>query len=67
MRREANPTSSRPERIAPASVAVKTGWLDRVLTAMGPGTTFRAVAEGAALPRSLVGTENKLVLDGLRG
>jgi uncharacterized protein (DUF1501 family) len=49
-----------------ASVAVKTGWLDRVLTALGPGSTFRAIAQGSALPRSLVGNENKLVLDGLR-
>ncbi|MFC7550623.1 DUF1501 domain-containing protein [Plantactinospora sp. GCM10030261] len=49
-----------------ASTAVHTGWLDRVLTALGPGTTFRAIAEGAALPRSLVGGESKLVLRGIR-
>jgi uncharacterized protein (DUF1501 family) len=49
-----------------SSVAVKTGWLDRVLAQLGPGTTFRALAEGSALPRSLVGTENKLVLNGIR-
>jgi uncharacterized protein (DUF1501 family) len=49
-----------------ASVAVHSGWLDRVLTALGPGTTFRAVAEGSALPRALVGAENKLVLEGIR-
>ncbi|HEY2948590.1 MAG TPA: DUF1501 domain-containing protein [Micromonosporaceae bacterium] len=49
-----------------ASVTVHTGWLDRVLTALGPGTTFRAIAEGAALPRSLVGGESALVLEGIR-
>ncbi|WP_329104046.1 DUF1501 domain-containing protein [Micromonospora sp. NBC_01699] len=49
-----------------ASTGVHTGWLDRVLTALGPGTTFRAIAEGSALPRSLVGGENKLVLQGIR-
>lgn len=50
-----------------ASTAVHTGWLDRALTAMGPGTTFRAVAEGDATPRSLVGPEPKLVFDGIEG
>lgn len=33
------------------------GWLDRLLTTLGPGTTFRAVAEGTS-PASLVGPEN---------
>jgi len=47
-----------------ATTAVHTGWLDRTLTAMGPGTTFRAVAESEATPRSLVGAEHKLTLDG---
>jgi uncharacterized protein (DUF1501 family) len=49
-----------------ASVAVGSGWLDRVLAALGPGTTFRAIAEGASLPRSLVGTSEKLVLRGIQ-
>jgi uncharacterized protein (DUF1501 family) len=49
-----------------ASTAVRTGWLDRVLAQMGAGTTFRAIAEGASLPRSLVGTQNKIVLDGIQ-
>jgi uncharacterized protein (DUF1501 family) len=49
-----------------ATTAVHTGWLDRVLAGLGPGTTFRAVAEGSALPRSLVGGENKLVLQGIK-
>lgn len=50
-----------------ATTATHTGWLDRTLAAMGPGTTFRAVAEGDATPRSLIGTEPKLVLDGIEG
>ncbi|GAA2621349.1 DUF1501 domain-containing protein [Dactylosporangium fulvum] len=49
-----------------ASVAVRTGWLDRVLAQMGPGTTFRAIAQGSALPRSLVGAEQAIVLNGIR-
>jgi uncharacterized protein (DUF1501 family) len=49
-----------------ASLAVHSGWLDRVLHEMGPGTTFRAIAQGSALPRSLVGSESKLVLNGIR-
>jgi uncharacterized protein (DUF1501 family) len=50
-----------------ATTATRTGWLDRALTEMGPGTTFRAVAEGDATPRSLVGVEHKLVFDGIQG
>jgi uncharacterized protein (DUF1501 family) len=48
-----------------ASLAVHSGWLDRVLEALGPGTTFRAISESSSLPRSLVGTQNKVVLDGI--
>jgi uncharacterized protein (DUF1501 family) len=48
-----------------ATTSVHSGWLDRVLTALGPGTTFRAVAEGSEMPRSLVGAESKIVLDGI--
>jgi uncharacterized protein (DUF1501 family) len=48
-----------------ATTSVTSGWLDRVLAALGPGTTFRAVANGTALPRSLIGSEEKLVLQGL--
>jgi uncharacterized protein (DUF1501 family) len=44
-----------------------TGWLDRSLSAMGPGTTFRAIAEGESMPRSLLGIEPKLVIDGIEG
>jgi uncharacterized protein (DUF1501 family) len=50
-----------------AASSTHTGWLDRTLTAMGPGTTFRAIAEGESTPRSLVGVEPKLVLDGIEG
>src|SRR5262245_46069520 len=48
-----------------ATTSTHTGWLDRALTAMGPGTTFRAIAEGDTTPRSMVGIEPKLVLDGI--
>jgi uncharacterized protein (DUF1501 family) len=48
-----------------ATVATRTGWVDRALTAMGPGTTFRAIAEGDSTPRSMVGAEQKLVIDGI--
>ncbi len=49
-----------------ASTATHTGWLDRTLSALGPGTTFRAIAEGDATPRSLIGPEAKLVLNGIQ-
>lgn len=48
-----------------ATTSVSSGWLDRVLESLGPGTTFRAVAQGSALPRSLVGGEDKLVMQGV--
>lgn len=50
-----------------ATNATATGWLDRALTALGPGSTFRAIAEGDAMPRSLVGVEPKLVINGIEG
>lgn len=49
-----------------ASTSTHTGWLDRTLTQMGPGTTFRAIAEGESTPRSMVGIEQKLVLNGIQ-
>lgn len=49
-----------------ATTSTHTGWLDRALSALGPGTTFRAVAEGDTTPRSMVGVEPKLVLDGIQ-
>lgn len=42
------------------------GWLDRVLTQLGPGTTFRAVAEGATAPASLAGTEPSVTLNSIK-
>ena len=43
-----------------------TGWLDRALSQLGPGTTFRAVAEGSALPYSMTGDQTKLVMNSLQ-
>ncbi len=48
-----------------ATTSTHTGWLDRALTELGPGSTFRAIAEGDTTPRSMVGVEAKLVLDGI--
>ncbi|HZC71158.1 MAG TPA: DUF1501 domain-containing protein [Jatrophihabitans sp.] len=44
------------------SDTASTGWLDRVLTSLGPGTTFRAVSEGDATPMSLAGPEPSITL-----
>src|SRR4051812_31989481 len=44
------------------SDTASTGWLDRLLAALGPGTTFRAVAQGSATPVSLSGPEPSLTL-----
>jgi uncharacterized protein (DUF1501 family) len=38
------------------------GWLDRVLDAMGPGTTFRALSAGTTVKRSLAGDQSTLAL-----
>src|SRR5436305_9401375 len=38
------------------------GWLDRLLGQLGPGTTFRAVSQGSATPVSLSGVEPSLTL-----
>lgn len=48
-----------------SSNSLTTGWLDRVLEAAGPGTTFRSVAVGGNLPRSLMGDSNSLAMYGL--
>lgn len=53
------------ERGGSSTDGVAGGWLDRVLTELGPGTTFRAVAEGSTLPRSLVGSSGALALRGI--
>jgi uncharacterized protein (DUF1501 family) len=39
-----------------------TGWLDRVLVASGPGTTFRSVAIGGNTPTSLVGAAHPIAM-----
>jgi uncharacterized protein (DUF1501 family) len=44
------------------SDTASSGWLDRVLTSRGPGTTFRAVSQGDATPMSLGGTEPSITL-----
>jgi uncharacterized protein (DUF1501 family) len=49
------------------STSTPTGWLDRVLAQLGPGTTFRAVATGDAAPAALAGNQPALVLDSLAG
>ncbi len=38
------------------------GWLDRVLEVSGPGTTFRSVAVGGLLPRSLMGDQGSIAM-----
>jgi uncharacterized protein (DUF1501 family) len=43
-----------------------TGWLDRALQQLGPGTTFRAVTQGSALPAALTGNQTKLVMSSLK-
>lgn len=47
------------------STSYSTGWLDRVLQQLGPGTTFRALAEGWDAPASFAGNQAKLVIDSL--
>lgn len=42
-----------------------TGWLDRTLQKLGPGTTFRAVTAGGSTPVSLLGPETTLAMDSL--
>ncbi|TDP94810.1 DUF1501 domain-containing protein [Labedaea rhizosphaerae] len=53
------------ERGGASTSAAATGWLDRVLAQLGPGTTFRAVGEASTLPRALVGTGGELALRGI--
>ena len=47
------------------SNSATTGWLDRTLQLLGPGTTFRAVTAGGATPLSLLGPETTLAMDSL--
>jgi uncharacterized protein (DUF1501 family) len=48
-----------------SSTGTAEGWLDRVLDAMGPGTTFRSLAIGANVTRSLAGDQPSLSLTSL--
>jgi uncharacterized protein (DUF1501 family) len=48
------------------SDTLSTGWLDRTLQQLGPGTTFRAVSQGSAQPPSLSGAQSKLAMDSLK-
>ena len=45
------------------SASATTGWLDRTLTQLGAGTTFRAVTAGGPTPLSLLGPETTLAMD----
>jgi uncharacterized protein (DUF1501 family) len=47
------------------SDTASSGWLDRVLEKLGPGTTFRAVSEGYSTPMSLYGTEPSVTLSSI--
>ena len=48
-----------------SSGSLTSGWLDRVLVASGPGTTFRSVAIGGTTPRSLVGSAGPIAMHDL--
>src|SRR3954454_1763493 len=48
------------------SDTVSSGWLDRVLGKLGPGTTFRAVSEGSSTPVSLAGSEPSITLSSIQ-
>jgi len=43
----------------------RTGWLERALATAGPGTTFRATAEGISVPQSLAGAAGAISLRGV--
>jgi len=47
------------------SSAAGSGWLERVLEVDGPGTTFRAVAEGPSVPASLRGAVGAVAMTGI--
>ena len=42
------------------------GWLNRTLAQLGPGTTFRAVAEGSELPLSMTGPQTALGMSAVK-
>ncbi|MEV8374457.1 DUF1501 domain-containing protein [Kribbella sp. NPDC056861] len=54
------------ERGGAARSSVQSGWLDRVLQELGPGTTFRGLGIGARMSRSLLGDSNPVMLTSLK-
>jgi uncharacterized protein (DUF1501 family) len=48
-----------------ASTGTTEGWLDRVLDAVGPGTTFRAISVGRTTARALAGDQAAMAVDDL--
>lgn len=50
------------ERGGSASSGSSSGWLDRTLSVLGPGTTFRGIGYGSALPRALIGGQGEIAL-----
>ncbi|MGL4745293.1 MAG: DUF1501 domain-containing protein [Dermatophilaceae bacterium] len=53
------------ERGGSVGSSSQTGWLDRLLEASGPGTTWRGLGVTNSMPRSLVGPSNSLVVSNL--
>jgi uncharacterized protein (DUF1501 family) len=47
------------------SASATSGWLDRTLTQLGAGTTFRAVSAGGPTPLSMLGPQTTLAMDQL--
>jgi uncharacterized protein (DUF1501 family) len=54
------------ERGGSSASSVQTGWLDRVLEELGPGTTFRGLGIGHQMPRSMLGPANPLMMTALK-
>ncbi|MDX6262118.1 MAG: hypothetical protein QOH84_3806 [Kribbellaceae bacterium] len=54
------------ERGGAARSSVQSGWLDRVLQELGPGTTFRGLGIGTRMSRSLLGSSNPIMLSSLK-
>ncbi|ONI68704.1 hypothetical protein BWI15_37650 [Kribbella sp. ALI-6-A] len=54
------------ERGGAARSSVQSGWLDRVIAELGPGTTFRGLGIGARMTRSLLGPTNPVMLTSLK-
>lgn len=47
------------------TTGVSSGWLDRVLADLGPGTAFRALSEGWRAPDSMAGNQPKIAMSSL--